>query len=131
MLQASNVCQAKHCISNSTKVQERDDGGKRNGNHRFCGIFSNTGSKPGLFFLLLLFSPFLGFPCVSGNVSHVSTLSCPVSQSPQWLLAQGYGTLVWDVPGPVFTSGRPGSRQSCGAEVSHSSRGSLIPGRLH
>lgn len=75
MFLASLVCRAKDCRSGRTKAQGGTIGGKQNGNLWFCGIFSNVGSRPGPFFFFFL--SFLGFACVSGNVSHVSTLSCP------------------------------------------------------
>lgn len=105
MFLASLVCRAKDCRSGRTKAQGGTIGGKQNGNLWFCGIFSNVGSRPGPFFFF--FFPWFRlrlrerFPC-----QHTFL---PLSQSPQRLLAGGCGTLVWDGPGPVFTSGWAGS----------------------
>lgn len=46
---------------------------------------------------------FLGFTCVQGNVSHVSTLFW-LLLSPQWVVGLGHGTLDRGGPGSAFTS---------------------------
>lgn len=99
------------------KSPGRDEGGKQNGNLWFCGIFSNAGSRPGPFF------PSLGFTWVWENVSHVSTLSCPFCRALSGFWLRLMATLVWDGPGPGFTS--------AGAEASQLSRGSLTTDKLH
>lgn len=109
------------------KSPGRDEGGNKTETTDSVEYLATLARNPDIFFSL----PFLGFACVSGNVSHVSTLSCPFHRALCGFLAWGYGTRVWDGPGPVFTSGWPGSRQSCGAEVNHLSRGSLIPSGLN
>lgn len=127
MFLASLVCRAKDCRSGRTKVQGGTIGGKQNGNLWLCGIFSNVGSRPGPFF----FFSFLGFACVSGNVSHVSTLSCPFRRalSGFWL----------GVVAPLFVMGRvlfsPAAGQEADSPAVQRSAtragASLIPGKLN
>lgn len=104
--------------SGRVKSPGREDGGGKNGNLWFCGIFSNIGSRLGLFF---------GFSCVQGNVSHVSTLLC-LLLSTQWAAASGHGTLVraWF----CFYQRWSGSRQLCGGAASYLSVGPRIWGPL-